>query len=190
MTDRRKIDTRIRGAAVVALLALAAPATGQDQPYAGQEGREIASLSESDVAALLAGEGWGLALPAELNGYPGPAHVLDLAEQLALTGSQRAEVQAIFDEMKTEAQAVGAEYVAAEAHVSRMFALGHASPGMLEASLATSSDALARLRGVHLAAHLATTPILTGDQREMYAQLRGYDGESGGHGGHAGHGDH
>jgi hypothetical protein len=35
-------------------------------------------LSEQQVAYLKAGRGMGLALPAELNGYPGPAHVLSI----------------------------------------------------------------------------------------------------------------
>ena len=40
---------------------------------------DIKSLSQDDQSALLAGRGMGLARPAELNGYPGPAHVLELA---------------------------------------------------------------------------------------------------------------
>ena len=180
----------MRYALIAMALALPGAAPGQEQPYAGQEARGIASLSETDVAALLAGEGWGLALPAELNGYPGPAHVLEMAGTLGLTEPQRAEVQAIFDAMNAEARAIGADYVEAEAHLSRMFEAGHASPEMLEMQLDASSEALARLRAVHLGAHLETTPILTGDQREMYAQLRGYDGGAGGHAGHSGHGDH
>lgn len=180
----------MRHVLIALTLALPGAAPGQEQPYAGQQARGIASLSEADVAALLAGEGWGLALPAELNGYPGPAHVLEMAGALGLTEPQRADVQAIFDAMNAEARAIGADYVEAEAHLSRMFAAGHASPGMLEMQLEASADALARLRAVHLGAHLETTPILTGDQREIYAQLRGYDGEAGGHSGHSGHADH
>ena len=32
----------------------------------------------------------GLALAAELNGYPGPSHVLELADKLELSAEQRA----------------------------------------------------------------------------------------------------
>ena len=176
-------------AAVMMSAVLAGPGLASDKPYAGQEGREIASLSEADVAALLAGEGWGLALPAELNGFPGPAHVLELAAELALSDAQVAEVQAVFDAMQAEAQRLGAEYVAAEKHLSMMFRLGHASAEMLEAQLTASSDALAALRLVHLRAHLEVTPMLTEAQRETYAQLRGYggDGAHSGHDGHTGH---
>jgi len=49
------------------------------QPYAGQEKRQISSLSQQDVDDLLGGKGWGLAKPAELNGYPGPAHEIGRA---------------------------------------------------------------------------------------------------------------
>ncbi len=170
-------------------LTLAVPAiAATDQPYAGQEGREIASLSEADVAALLAGEGWGLALPAELNGYAGPAHVLELAAELELSAAQEAEVQAVFDAMRAEAQRLGADYVEAERHLSRMFGAGHANPAMLEAQLTASSEALAELRLVHLRAHLEITPLLTEAQRETYARLRGY--QSGAGGDHSGHGGH
>ncbi|MDP2956413.1 MAG: hypothetical protein Q8N53_08320 [Longimicrobiales bacterium] len=39
----------------------------------------------------------GMARPAELNGFPGPRHVLDLADLLALAPDQRSEVQGIFE---------------------------------------------------------------------------------------------
>lgn len=48
-----------------------------NQPYAGQQQRSITSLSADDQLALRAGQGWGLAKPAELNGVPGPLHLLE-----------------------------------------------------------------------------------------------------------------
>lgn len=176
-------------AAATAFL-LAAPATfGEDAPYAGQDAREIASLSAADVKAILAGEGWGLALPAELNGYPGPAHVLELADELDLTDDQRAEVQAIFDRMQSDAQQAGAAYVAAEEHLTMMFRMGHATPDRLETMLNEAAGARAALRQVHLHAHLEVTPLLTEPQKAAYAKLRGYDAHVG-HMNHAGHGNH
>ena len=62
-----------------------ATAEGTHQPYAGFEIRDIASLSQQDIQALREGSGWGLALPAELNGFPGPAHVLELSDELGLS---------------------------------------------------------------------------------------------------------
>lgn len=46
--------------------------------YAGQQKRLIKSLSPGDIAELRRGGGWGLAKAAELNGLPGPAHLLDM----------------------------------------------------------------------------------------------------------------
>ncbi|MEY8838710.1 Spy/CpxP family protein refolding chaperone [Cribrihabitans sp. XS_ASV171] len=159
-----------------------------DQPYAGQQEREIASLSEADVAALLDGQGWGLAKPAELNGYPGPAHVLELGEALDLSEAQRAAIEEIRATMQAEARVLGADYVEAERHLGMMFRMGHAAPEMVDRQLAASGDLLARLRGVHLKAHVATRPVLTESQLAEYQRLRGYD--EAGHGGHGGHGGH
>jgi hypothetical protein len=66
-----------------------APATSDPaQPYAGLEQRPIKALAPERVADLLAGRGASYALAAELNSYPGPRHVLDLAAGLALTPEQ------------------------------------------------------------------------------------------------------
>ena len=56
--------------------------------YTGQEDRIIKSLSSEDIKSLQTGTGdafGGMAKLAELNGYPGPRHVLDLANKLKLT---------------------------------------------------------------------------------------------------------
>src|SRR5262245_40334747 len=94
--------------ASIALVLATAPAAAQShQPYAGLESRPIKALSAQQIADLRAGRGMGLALAAELNGYPGPAHVLELADRLALSDEQRAKVQALFDAMKSEAVPLG-----------------------------------------------------------------------------------
>ncbi len=51
-------------------------------PYVGREQREIKSLSPGDIQMYLQGHGMGMAKAAELNHYPGPKHVLDLAKEL------------------------------------------------------------------------------------------------------------
>jgi hypothetical protein len=75
----------------VAVFILTAPvfADAPPTPYAGQQTRAIKALSDDDIASLLKGEGMGMAKAAELNGYPGPIHVLALAPQLKLTEPQR-----------------------------------------------------------------------------------------------------
>ncbi len=53
--------------------------------YIGQENRKIKSLSSEDIESLETGTGdafGGLAKLAELNGYPGPRHVLDLGKEV------------------------------------------------------------------------------------------------------------
>ena len=141
-------------------------------PYAGQDARAIASLSAEDVAALLAGAGAGFAKSAELNGYPGPLHVLELADALKLAADQRHAVQASFDRMKVKAVEIGARYVAAEIAVDaalRAGAQADVADRVLEAEKLRSE-----LRLAHLAAHIEITPLLTPEQRQHYARLRGY----------------
>src|SRR6187431_2344154 len=80
-------------------------------PYAGQEARELKALGADEVTGYLEGRGLGLAKPAELNGYPGPMHVLELAERLDLTPAQLALTRSLLERHKAEARALGAEYV-------------------------------------------------------------------------------
>ena len=63
-------------------LILISSASIAETPYAGLQARQIKSLSEQQVADLKAGRGMGMALAAELNGYPGPAHVLRMSRSL------------------------------------------------------------------------------------------------------------
>ena len=60
-------------------------------PYAGEQARDIKALSQQDVEEILRGGGWGLAKAAELNGMPGPTHVLDMAADLNLSPGQTVE---------------------------------------------------------------------------------------------------
>jgi hypothetical protein len=175
-----------------ALVALALPAAAQDRPYAGQQDRAVSTLSADDIGALRAGEGWGLAKPAELNGVPGPAHVLELADELALTDTQHREIRAIFERMQAAAIEAGEAYIAAEQALDAGFVNGEMTPQRLSERLDASARALAALRQVHLSAHLETAPLLTRHQTMTYNRLRGYGTGAGhaqghGHGGHAQH---
>jgi len=155
------------------VLPLAAPA--QDpSPYAGMETREIKSLSSQDLDDLRAGRGWGLALPAELNGVPGPAHVLELRTELGLDPDQVRAVEALFAEMQAEARLAGERLIAAEAAIEAAFRDGETDPDRLRALIDTAAAARADLRFVHLSRHLQTVPLLSAEQIEMYGALRGY----------------
>ncbi len=158
----------------VAVLSLPSLADENHTPYAGLESREIAALSESDIADLEAGRGWGLALPAELNGHPGPAHVLELAEELKLSADQVRQVEQIFDEMRREAIAAGTALIAAERALGAAFARGGLDPAELKAMVTAAGQARTTLRYVHLSRHLETLEILTAEQVARYTTLRGY----------------
>ena len=156
-------------------------------PYAGEEKRAVSSLSAADIAQLEGGEGWGLAKPAELNGYPGPAHVIELADGLDLSQAQSDAVERSFETMRSRAKALGAELIAAERELDRAFEAGSIDAEALERLLRTAEAARVALRSVHLGAHLEVTPLLSDEQRRRYAALRGYGTANGEHAGHGGH---
>jgi len=146
-------------------------------PYAGMQARSIKTLSEQQIADLTAGRGMGLALAAELNGYPGPAHVLELAEQLGLSTEQKARVQSLFDSMKAEALPLGAKLINEEAALNQQFAGHSVTAETLKDATAQIGMTQAELRNTHLKYHLQTAQILTADQMQHYAMLRGYGAE-------------
>lgn len=173
------------------LLALAPVAPGasetpQASPYVGQDTRDIKSLSAEDVDAYLSGKGMGLAKAAELNGYAGPAHVLELGAQLALTAEQRTRTEALFASMSAKSIALGRALVEEERKLDRLFATRAVTPASMNRSLDGIGVLQAKVRGAHLEAHLAQVAILTPAQNARYALLRGY----GNAGAHAGHGNH
>jgi len=143
-------------------------------PYAGEQSRTIKSLSQQEVADYLSGKGMGFAKAAELNGYPGPAHVLELADELKLSPMQKARTEEIFGRMQARARELGAKLVEAERNLDRSFA----SKTISRDSLATSVDSIGKvqseIRAAHLQAHLEQRDILTAAQTARYWQLRGY----------------
>ena len=165
---------------VAAACALAVPVLADStMPYAGQQTRQIKALSDDDIGALLKGEGIGYAKAAELNGYPGPKHVLDLADRLKLTSDQRQQVQAIFDRMSASAKPLGAELVERERVLDQLFQQGEITPDRLAAETAAIAELQGRLRTVHLAAHLETRALLNPEQIALYEHLRGYGDPAG-----------
>jgi Spy/CpxP family protein refolding chaperone len=165
---------RLIAAAALAIDIFVLPVLAAEMPYAGQQARTIKALSDEDIAALRKGEGMGMAKAAELNGYPGPIHVLALASQLGLTESQQRKVTEIFDGMSAAAKPLGGELIAHEQALDRLFAKGEITPDRLTAETAAIGELQGRLRLVHLAAHLATRALLNPEQIARYEQLRGY----------------
>ena len=150
-------------------------------PYAGKEARALSTLSDNDIAQLTAGHGWGLALPAELNSYPGPRHILDLADELSLSDEQRRSIEDIFNDMNADARKTGMDFIAAERAIDAAFQSGAIDGARLRELVANAEEKRARLRVVHLEAHLKATPLLNKHQRHLYDRLRGYDRSKTGH---------
>ncbi len=173
----------IRLASLV-ILVISLPASAQQHghgnhstgtsPYTGFEGRSIKVLSEQQIADLRAGRGMGLALTAELNGYPGPLHVIELSDPVGLTPDQRARMTALYDEMKNETIALGERLIQQELHLERLFATRVVTPTNLSAAVNDIGITQAALRAAHLRYHLTTVEVLTPEQVARYNEARGY----------------
>lgn len=157
---------------------LACPATANDasptSSYAGQEKRSVKSLSPDDIAELKAGSGWGLAKVAELNGVPGPRHLLDMKKEIGLSSSQIEAIEALFKEMNAAAIVLGQKLIEKEEQLERRFQTNVPKPQELKLLLQDIGEVRSELRFVHLSAHLATPDILSAAQIKHYNQLRGY----------------
>ena len=107
--QRRKRAELLLWTVLVNALALLVLSTTVDSqsPYVGQESREIKALSAQEVSDYLSGRGMGLAKAAELNGYPGLAHVLEFATELELTSEQKSKTEVLFKKMQAQAIPLG-----------------------------------------------------------------------------------
>ena len=158
----------------VAILALMCEVVSAQSPYAGQRDAPIKALLPEEQSALRAGQGLGFAMAAELNGYPGPKHVLELAEQLELSDDQRRATQELFERMLATAQREGAALIEAERELDGLYASRTATAALVNERLTRIETLRARLRGTHLNAHLEQAALLTPHQLHLYAKLRGY----------------
>lgn len=153
-----------------------ADAPRRSSPYAGLETREIKALSAAKIESLRAGDGMGLAMAAELNGYPGPKHVLELQRELKLSSEQFEATKDAFGKMHSAATALGNRIVEAEQSLDRSFAQHEIARESLEAATRDIARLRGELRAVHLSAHLEMVEILSAEQRHAYGTLRGYGG--------------
>jgi len=163
-------------AAVLAGCAAPEHAGHAHSPYAGQESRGIKALSAEEERGYAEGAGMGFAKAAELNGYPGPAHVLENAEALGLTPQQRTAIEFVMNAHKAEARALGADLLRRERELDALFSARKATPAEVDTATFTIGLLQAKLRASHLKAHLATTAVLTPEQVERYNRARGYAG--------------
>lgn len=162
--------------AVAALFLLGASVVlaSEPSPYAGEASNPIQSLSADEINGLMEGKGMGFARAAELNHFPGPRHVLELADALDLSEEQIEQTRQIFETMRDGAVELGARLVDDERALDALFATGEVSASALDALLLKSGETRAKLRGVHLKAHLEMKKVLSHHQVMMYDHLRGY----------------
>ena len=145
--------------------------------YAGEEKREIKSLSATDIEELKTGKGWGLAKAAELNGVPGPVHLLEMKEEIDLSANQIWAIEDIYKKMKQEAISLGLELIELERELNNHFANRTITDELLRQILQGIAQVHRQLRYVHLSAHLDTPDILKSEQITLYNKLRGYSSD-------------
>ena len=146
-------------------------------PYAAIPGTAASGLLPQEVEGLTKGQGMALALAAEVNGYPGPRHILEAATagQLDLRPDQREAVQQLYDRMLAEAKGKGQEILQAEEELAMRFRHGHIDEAGLREMLYRIGEYRAELRFIHLRTHLGTKALLTPEQIARYNAVRGYD---------------
>lgn len=158
----------------LSLLSLSGFCADTTSSFAGQENRKIKAISDEDLQGFLDGKGMGYGKTGELNHYPGPRHVLDLAKELNLSNKQIKETQTIFDQMHKDAVRVGKLIVAYEKQLDDLFKSQKITESKLHASLSTIGHLMSEYRFIHLRAHLQEKRILTQKQIVDYDRLRGY----------------
>jgi hypothetical protein len=157
------------------------------RPYSGHTDRSIKALSTEQIEGLRAGRGMGFALAAELNGYPGPLHALEVAEAMHLSAGQREKTQVLYEEMLERSRPLGERIVALEAELDAQFANRTVTEDSLRELTAQIAELTGELRFTHLRYHLEMTALLRPHQIELYNQARGYGTADGAHGHHGHH---
>ena len=115
-----------------------------------------------------------MARAAELNHYPGPRHVLDLASQLQLSETQRNKAQEIYNRMHDEAVRLGKMILQKEEELDNTFKKDEMDPNKLKTLVTEITRLRGELRLVHLLAHLEMKKVLSQRQIEKYDELQGY----------------
>ena len=171
----------MRASFLVGVLLLATPSLAQHQhrapatgPYAGRESRAVKALSDQEIDDLRNGRGMGLALPAELNGHPGPIHVLELAQKLELSEQQRGRVKELYEAMRRETIPLGEKLISKQAELDREFSMGTITADRLVHLTREIGITQGALRASHLKYHLMTKGILVAQQLSDYSTFRGY----------------
>src|SRR5206468_6360502 len=123
--------------ALVPVTVSAQHAGHQHTPGAPSEGhlKAQACLDEFD-AVVRDGRGFGMAFAADQQGYPGPMHVLELKDRLALSPEQEMRVRALVDAMFAESRPKGPWLLEAEARLRALFTSDRADETSVRAATA------------------------------------------------------
>ena len=140
--------------------------------FAGSDCANQSGVPDQQRSQYLNGEGMGLAKDAELNHYPGPRHVLDVADKLGLSPDQAAATRALFDDMNAKAQALGKQVLAREDELEALFCAQRADADEVRQLTAEIAGLQGQLRAVHLTAHVRERALLTAEQVTRYDELR------------------
>ena len=105
---------------------------------------------------------------------PGPAHLLELKNEIPLSADQVPAITAIFERMRADAMAEGERLITREGALEEAFRARTVTDKNLREMLADIEESRSSLRLIHLATHLSTTALLTEDQIARYNALRGY----------------
>jgi hypothetical protein len=171
---KTKVTVQFLVLLLIAAFAFSAADHSHKSKYAGEEKREIKSLSAIDIEELQNGKGWGLAKAAELNGAPGPVHLLEMKEEIDLSAEQIRAIEDIYMKMKQEAIPLGLELIELERELNNHFANRTITNELLRQILQKIAQVHGQLRYVHLSTHLKTHDILKSEQITLYNKLRGY----------------
>ena len=174
---KTKVTIQILVLMLIATFAFSEADHSHKSKYAGEEKREIKSLSATDIEELQNGKGWGLAKAAELNGVPGPVHLLEMKEEIDLSAEQIQSIEDIYRKMKQEAVPLGLELIELERELNNHFANRTITNELLRQILQKIAQVNRQLRFVHLSTHLKTPDILKSEQITLYNKLRGYSSD-------------
>lgn len=135
---------------------------------------QMKGLSEEGIRGLINGEGLGVARIAELNHFPGPRHVLDIADKLQLSDTQLKETRKVYAGMHKEAVRLGKMIIAREEELENSFARNDIDSNKWKTIVMEIARLEGELRVTHIRAHLAMKGILSPDQISNYDLLKGY----------------
>ena len=156
----------------IGLISTFSPVQSQQTKQVAAEIEPLQAMSQRDFNGLLAGRGMGLARIADISGYPGPMHVLEMAEELEITEQQREQTQDIMQRMRATAQRRGRELIEAERRLEALFDGGPVQPSAVDAALLEIARLQAQVRASHLHAHIEQARVMSSEQIEQYTELR------------------